>query len=377
MIWCEVCGWQPVPEKELPVLLPYVENFRPTGTENSPLATVEKFVKTKCPKCARVAKRETDVSDTFLDSAWYFLRYPTVGEKEAKRVPFDKSLTKKWLPVDMYIGGAEHSVLHLLYARFITMVFHDLGLISFEEPFKKFRAHGLLISEGTKMSKSRGNIVLPDIYIEKYGADTLRMYLMFLGQFDQGGDFRDAGIIGVRRFLERVWNLIENVKIKTQNGKNRELDIAINKLIKKVTEDLENLRFNTAIAAMMEFVNLAQERKNELNQDILKQFVILTGPFAPHIAEELWAKLEGKYSVHRENWPEYSEKLTKLSEITIVVQVDGKLREKLTVSAELGENELRSKVLTLPKVQKYVNDKKIKNVIIVPNRLVNVVTAPN
>ena len=375
-IWCQVCGWQPVPEAELPVVLPYIENFRPTGTEKSPLATIEKFVKTRCPKCGREAKRETDVSDTFLDSAWYFLRYPSVGLPTSGQAPFDPQVTEKWLPVDMYIGGAEHAVLHLLYARFITMVFHDLGLISFEEPFAKFRAHGLLISEGAKMSKSRGNVVLPDAYIEKYGADTLRIYLMFLGPFDAGGDFRDAGIIGVRRFLERAWSLIDKAKSKKPKAKSQELQIPINRLIKKVTEDLENLRFNTAIAAMMEFVNLAQ-RKNDVDDDIMKQFVLLVTPFAPYLAEELWQKLGGKYSVHQQNWPKYDLRLTKSTEITIVVQVNGKLREKLTVSAELGENELRTKVLTLPKVQKYLNDKKIKNVIIVPNRLVNIVTAPN
>ncbi len=241
IIYCEKCGIQPVPEKDLPVELPYIKNFRPEGGGKSPLATIKKFVNTKCPKCKDSAKRETDVSDTFLDSSWYFLRYPSAN---LNRKPFDKVLVKKWLPVDMYIGGQEHAVLHLLYTRFITMVLKDSGFLDFEEPFKKFRAHGLLTKEGTKMSKSKGNVVNPDEYYKKYGADTLRMYLMFIGPFSEGGDWQDKGIIGIRRFLERVWELENRTKKGIQNNN---LNILVNRTIKKVTEDLNYLRYNTAI----------------------------------------------------------------------------------------------------------------------------------
>jgi len=281
-------GWYP--EDNLPVELPYIDNFKPTGTGVSPLASDPEFVKVKCPQCGLLAKRETDVSDTFLDSAWYFLRYPSVGIESGElkvgnsklknsqfsilnsQLPWDRNITRKWLPVDMYIGGAEHAVLHLLYSRFLTMVFNDLKLVDFDEPFSKFRAHGLLIAEGAKMSKSKGNVVNPDEYIEKYGADTLRCYLMFCGRFTQGGDFSVSGIEGTYRFLKRVWRLISDWQsgrqvVRTsgsgpENPAIREPDSLhmMHKTIKKVTEDVESLDYNTAISAMMEWLNALEAR---------------------------------------------------------------------------------------------------------------------
>ena len=321
----EMAGWFPVPEKDLPVLLPDVSDWRPKGEGKSPLANIETFVNTKCPNCGSSAKRETGVSDTFLDSAWYFLRYTSVDKKH---VAWDDKRVSRWLPVDMYIGGAEHSVLHLLYSRFLTMVFADLGLVNFEEPFSKFRAHGLLISQGAKMSKSRGNIVNPDDYIAKYGADTLRLYLMFCGRFEQGGDFQDKSIEGISRFLKRVWRLVgvSGTVGQWDGGYKRGLEpnnlqtyqpndlYLMHKTIKKVTEDIENLSYNTAIAALMEWLNFL-ERKLEIRTENLelskqnkltsqysslstreevKNFLLLLAPFAPHIAEELW---QGVYGV--------------------------------------------------------------------------------
>ncbi|MEX2007270.1 MAG: class I tRNA ligase family protein, partial [Candidatus Levyibacteriota bacterium] len=265
----EMAGWWPVLEADLPVLLPEVEDFKPKGSGKSPLANIETFVNTKCPNCGGPAKRETDVSDTFLDSAWYFLRYTSTDIESSA---YDIERVKKWLPVKMYIGGAEHSVLHLLYSRFITMVLADLGYFGFsskgrpasgwEEPYERFYAHGLLIKDGAKMSKSKGNVIVPDAYIAKFGADTLRMYLMFLGPFSAGGDFRDSGIEGMNRFLRRVWTLLKKSQISTLKSQNYnsklktyELDKAMNIAVKKVTEDLENLRYNTAIAHLMEYYN--------------------------------------------------------------------------------------------------------------------------
>ena len=264
MIYCKECknkgrgerkdmsGWYAVNERNLPVKLPYVKDFRPKGTGQSPLALVKSFYETKCPECGSKARRETDVSDTFLDSAWYYLRYPSIKEIKS---PWNSAVTKRWLPVDMYIGGAEHAVLHLLYSRFTAMAFYDWGLVNFEEPFKKFRAHGLLVKEGAKMSKSKGNVVNPDEYIKKFGADVLRMYLMFLAPFEQGGDFRDAGIMGIKRFLRRVNKLVSNSTYQAVSSKNSKLERLLHQTIKKITHDIENLHFNTAISSLMILFN--------------------------------------------------------------------------------------------------------------------------
>jgi leucyl-tRNA synthetase len=240
----------PVPESELPVLLPQIEDFRPDDSGVSPLARHEEWYHTSCPKCGKPARRETDVSDTFLDSAWYFLRYPST---EFDDVPFDQALTKKWLPVTSYIGGNEHAVLHLLYSRFVTMVLKDMGHIDFDEPFTRFRAHGLIVREGAKMSKSKGNVVNPDEYIDAWGADAFRTYLMFLGPYEEGGDFRDKGISGVKRFLDRLWKSVHEVD--RSSPADPEVRRKLHQTIRKVSEDIPKLSYNTAIAAMMEYMN--------------------------------------------------------------------------------------------------------------------------
>ncbi len=362
-------GWLAVPEEDLPVKLPKVKDFRPTGTEKSPLASIEKFVKVKCPKCGSQARRETDVSDTFLDSAWYYIGYLMAASNWKLEIGNWKlqEAIRKWLPVDMYIGGAEHAVLHLLYVRFLAMVFHDWGLIDFEEPATKFRAHGLLIKDGAKMSKSRGNVVIPDEYIKKYGADVLRMYLMFLGPFEQGGDFRDESIAGIVRFISRVWNLKE----KGVKEDNPELGRPLHKSIKKIGEDLEKLHYNTAISELM---ILAHEFENGFSREQLGVFVKLLAPFAPHLAEEIWRKVLGrKKSIHIENWPEYDPGLVADDHIDFVVQINGRARAMIRLAAKSNEDQVRAAALVNEKVKKYIADRKIKKVVFVPDRLINFV----
>jgi len=381
MIYCQKCGWQPVPEKDLPVKLPYLSDWKPLGTGVSPLAQCKSWVKVACPECGGAARRETDVSDTFLDSAWYFFRYPST---RSGQVPFDPEITKKWLPVDVYIGGPEHTVLHLMYlmySRFITMAFKDFGLIDFEEPYKKFFAHGFITKDGAKMSKSKGNVVIPDEYIRKFGADTLRMYLMFMGPFNQGGDFTDTGIGGIYRFLGRVWHICQSSQ-KISKSTSSELVAEFHRLIKKVGEDIELLKYNTAIAAMMEFLN-SWSQKGSLSKKDASDFLKLLTPFAPHISEELWCEVLGnkqsfssnKFSVHQQPWPKYDPKLIKEEMVTIVIQVNGKVRGQIEISSQASG--VRRQVENLAKkeknVAKYLAGKKIKKTIFVPGRLINFV----
>ncbi|MDO8473969.1 MAG: leucine--tRNA ligase [bacterium] len=368
IIYCAKCGTVPVPEKDLPVKLPFVKEYRPEGTGKSPLASVSSFVNTKCPQCKGKAERETDVSDTFLDSAWYFFRYPS---SDYKKGPFDEGITKKWLPVDMYIGGQEHAVLHLLYTRFITMVLHDLGFADFEEPFKKFRAHGLLTKDGAKMSKSKGNVVNPDEYFVKYGADTVRMYLMFIGPLAEAGDWSDKGIVGIFRFLNRVWTLAQEMKREKPKGKG--LETVRHKTIKKVTEDIQNLRYNTAIAVLMEYLNEILGKKTEASLEDLETLLILLAPFAPHVPEELWNQLGHKDSVHNQPWPKYDPKLVQEEKIRLVVQINGKVRDIIEVQAGISEQEAKELALKNEKIQKWLQGKLPKRVIFVPERLINIV----
>lgn len=375
MIYCAECGWNPVPEADLPVELPYVENFKPLGTGESPLASVENFVKTKCPNCKGDARRETDVFDTFMDSSWYFLRYPSVGDDKEAMNP---ELTKKWLPVDIYIGGAEHSVLHLLYARFITKALFDLKILNFDEPFTKFRAHGLLVKEGAKMSKSRGNIINPDVYLQKFGADVLRLYLMFLGPYTQGGDFRDSGIEGMQRFLKRI-SVFAQKHLESSSAKNLEtpeLTKIMNKTVKKVTNDIVSLSYNTAIAGIMEYLNALNDhaRENKVDQKYVVTLVKLIAPFAPYLAEEIYDQIDPKAgSVHVSVWPEFDESKTKDEQVTVAVQINGKLADtlisSLTSSQESAEKEARSR----EKVKSRLADKEIKKVIYVPGKIINFV----
>jgi len=403
-------GWYPVSEKDLPVELPYIKNFKPTGTGVSPLASDKNFVNVACPECGSTARRETDVSDTFLDSAWYFLRYPTVAQTPNSKlqtpklgIPWDSEITRQWLPVDMYIGGAEHAVLHLLYSRFLTMVFSDLGLADFEEPFTTFRAHGLLIKEGAKMSKSKGNVVNPDDYIDKYGADTLRCYLMFCGRYQQGGDFRDTGIEGMSRFLKRIWRLVGNwVTGQLGTEPNDLITQAPNSLhmmhitIKKVTEDIESLDYNTALAAIMEWMNFLEKKVNSKTQtpnskEEIENLLLLLAPFAPYMTEELYQVLlksklktppsvkttEGERSskfksIHVQPWPKYDPKLATASTITLVVQVNGKVRDRINVNRGIVKDEAERQALASSRVAKYL-DGKPKKIVFVPDRLINFV----
>ncbi len=371
MIKCEKCGWQAVPEADLPVVLPRVKEFRPTGTGQSPLASVKSFYEVPCPKCGGKARRETDVSDTFLDSSWYFLRYlDPQNEKNA----FDAAMAEKWLPVDMYIGGAEHSVLHLLYSRFVTMALKDMGHIAFEEPFTIFRAHGLLIKEGAKMSKSKGNVVNPDEYIERFGADTLRTYLMFLAPFSQGGDFRDEAVLGVHRFLNRVWDMAHGAKLEIRNAKcehasEAKSEKALHAATKKVTEDIGALKYNTAISALMICLRVLEEEGATADQ--AKRFLKLLAPFAPHMAEELWHALGEDNSIHRALWPEFNEKIIREDAFDLVVQVNGKTRG--TIRAEKGISEVQAVSLARRDalLAKWIGEKAPERVIFVPDRLIN------
>ncbi|MFH0942893.1 MAG: leucine--tRNA ligase [Candidatus Beckwithbacteria bacterium] len=371
MIFCEKCGWQAEKEGNLPVKLPYVQDFKPTGDGRAPLAKAPKeWLEAVCPSCGGTARREVDVSDTFLDSAWYFLRYPSVGLPTSGQVLFDKDITNTWLPVDAYIGGAEHAVLHLLYSRFVWMALQDWGYLDKElgdEPFPFLYGHGLLIKDGAKMSKSRGNVITPDEYIDKFGVDALRMYLMFIGPYDQGGDFKDTGMAGMKRFLNRVEKICSNKEIPYQEPTRSLLVGLRHKTIKKLTEAMANFKFNVGIANIMEYVNGLE--KNGADKEDIKTLILLLAPFAPYITEELWEKIGGKFSVHNQAYPKYEEKLTKSAKVTVVVQVNGKLRGKLELDPVTAKN--KAKVLELAKV--YFKDKKLVKEIFIPGKLVNLV----
>ncbi|MEK7642903.1 MAG: class I tRNA ligase family protein [Patescibacteria group bacterium] len=373
MIWCDSCKeWISEKEENLPVLLPDVKEFRPTGTDKAPLANFPEFYETTCPKCGGKARRETDVSDTFLDSAWYYLRYLDPSNKKEF---VSESRARTWAPVHSYIGGAEHSVLHLLYVRFVSMALHDLGFVDFAkesggEPIKQFRAHGLITKDGAKMSKSRGNVINPDDYLRVYGADALRMYLAFMAPLTEGGDFQDTGIRGMVRFLSRVWDFKECVI----DGESDEIaERAIAKAIKKVSEDMESLQFNTAISALMICLNTFEEGGRIVGKKDLKDFLKLLAPLAPHVADELFEMLGEKDSIHKSMWPTYDEALTHDVSVKLVIQVNGKMREIIEVAATITEQEMKERALSSEQIKKYINGQEPKNIIIVGNKLVNIV----
>ncbi|HXJ29852.1 MAG TPA: leucine--tRNA ligase [Gemmatimonadales bacterium] len=370
IIYCDACGPVAVPEQDLPVELPLIEDFRPDDSGISPLARHTEWYNVPCPSCGKAGRRETDVSDTFLDSSWYYLRYPST---EFSDRPFDPTRTKTWLPVTTYIGGNEHAVLHLLYSRFITMVLKDFGHVEFEEPFPKLRAHGLIVKDGSKMSKSRGNVVVPDAYIQQWGADTFRMYLMFLGPFQEGGDFRDTGITGIRRFLDKVWTLAHEATAGPDRAAPPEVVTKLHQTIRKVTADTGSLDYNTAIAAMMEYINLVRER-DAGSREALRPLVLLLSPYAPHLAEELWILLGGSgRSVFDERWPEYDETVARAGEVEIAIQVNGKLRGRLQLPRGASQDDVVTRALKEEGVKKFVNGNKVKKVIYVQDRLVNLV----
>jgi leucyl-tRNA synthetase len=360
---------QQVPVDQLPVVLPFVENFKPDDSGVSPLARVQDWYEVPCPECGKPARRETDVSDTFLDSAWYFLRYPSAGRGD---VPFDRALTQKWLPVDSYIGGNEHAVLHLLYSRFITMVLKDMGHVDFEEPFTRFRAHGLIIREGAKMSKSKGNVVNPDEYMSTWGADAFRTYLMFLGPYEEGGDFRDAGISGVKRFLDRLWRSVVDAVATDAGSPDAAVLRKLHQTIRKVGDDVARLSYNTAIAAMMEYMNVLRRGERTPHRSEVEAVVQLVAPFAPHLAEELWERLGHGGSVFDAGWPAFDAALATEDSVAIAVQVNGKLRGTLRAARDVTQDEVLAMAMAEESIAKFVTGTP-KKVIFVPGRLLNIV----
>ena len=364
VIWCESCGMVPVPLKDLPVLLPDDVDFRPTG--ESPLARSVSFHEVHCPKCGAPARRESDTMDTFVDSSWYFLRYP---DPKNETYFSDAEKMKYWCPVDLYVGGAEHAVMHLLYARFFTHVLHKHGLIDFKEPFHKLASLGLILGpDGQKMSKSRGNVINPDDVVTEYGADAMRTYEMFMGPFADSIQWDPKGIVGVRRFLEKVWGLKEKI------GDVSDVDVMrrIHKAIKKVDEDTEAFAFNTAVAELMSTTNLLQEQET-ISREEYEILLQLLAPFAPHVTEEIWEQLGHGTSIFVESWPVCNPELAKDDMIEIAIQVNGKLRATIHISPELSQEEVSERALADQNVQRFVEGKKIVKIVYVPERLLNVV----
>jgi leucyl-tRNA synthetase len=375
IIYCDSCGTVPVPEEDLPVLLPEDAEFMPTG--ESPLKRDPDFYNTICPSCGGPATRETDTMDTFMDSSWYQYRYLSPHYDEG---PFDPERGEKWLPVDQYTGGIEHAVLHLLYTRFFTKVMRDLGLVDFDEPMLRLFNQGIILGEDAeKMSKSRGNVVNPQDFVDRYGADALRDFLMFIGPWDQGGPWDGRGIEGVSRFLRRALSLTGDGDPSGAEADPAELARQTNRTIKKVTEDLEAFRFNTAIAALMEHTNYLLAIKGEVGEeewnDALRAFVLILAPFAPHHAEEMWAAMGESYSVHQQAWPAWNETLIVAEEITLVVQINGKLRDRIEVRADITEEAAKELALSSERVRPHVEGREIRKSVYVPGRLVNLVVS--
>jgi leucyl-tRNA synthetase len=386
IVYCDECGTVPVPEEELPVYLPMDVAFKPTG--QSPLVEADEFVHTECPRCGGKAKRETDTMDTFVCSSWYFLRY---ADPHNESLPFTKEKVDYWMPVDQYIGGVEHAILHLMYARFFQMVISDLGLVTVDEPFQNLLTQGMVLKGGIKMSKSKGNIVDPDHIINEYGSDTARVFVLFASPPEKELEWSDEGVEGAFRFLNRVWRLVDAyadqlgepgiLDLDRLTKQERDLWRIVNRTIKKVTEDVEDrFNFNTAISSIMELTNalyLYKESAGEVNRDLLaealEKLLLLLAPFAPHITEELWSRLGRTESIHLQKWPDYDEEALQVEEMTIVIQVNGRVRDRLVVPVDMAEDELKERALALPRVQEFVDGKKVVKVILVPGKLVNIV----
>jgi leucyl-tRNA synthetase len=372
LVRCPKCGIVPLKEKDLPLKLPKVKSYEPTGTGESPLKNIQKWVKTKCPKCKGPAERETHTMPQWAGSCWYYLRY--IDPKNKKEFANYKKL-KYWLPVDIYVGGVEHAVLHLLYARFWHKFLYDLGLVPTKEPFNKLVNQGLILGpDHEKMSKSRGNVINPDEVVEKYGADTLRMYEMFMGPFEEVKPWDTQGIIGVHRFLNRIWELTKKIKKeKIKKEKDQEILRELNRLIKKVSEDIENFKFNTAISAMMEFINFISNKKVSI--ETWKTFVKLLFPFAPHISQEIWSLLGNKSLLDYEKWPKYDSKYIEEKTRKIIIQIDGKKRDEIEIlEDQIDIEKLKEIVLNRPKVKKFLENKKINKIILAQNKILNIVT---
>jgi leucyl-tRNA synthetase len=368
VVYCGTDGIVPVPEEQLPVVLPRDTQF--TGRGGSPLAQLPSFVNTTCPKCGGPAKRETDTMDTFVDSSWYMYRYVDTKIDSAF---MNAEVGKQWLPVDRYTIGIEHAILHLLYCRFVAKALRDLGYLWFDEPIKHLRNQGTIVFKGRKMSKSRGNVQAPDEYVERYGADTVRLFVMFMGPWTEGNDWDAAGIEGTSRFLHRVWT----IGLSERSGpgpRDPDLDRAVQRTIKKVTEDLEAYHFNTAVAALMELSTATVHASGPSRDDATDALVLLLAPFAPHITEELWQRRGGTGSIHRRSWPAYDPSAARDAVVTVVAQVDGKVRDRLELPTGTAEEALKQAALASPKVTQAIAGRRIARVIVVADRLVNVVT---
>lgn len=383
IMYCDSCGEVAVPERDLPLLLPLDVKF--TGKGESPLLTSETFMYTKCPVCGGQARRETDTMDTFVDSSWYFLRYCDPHNDSA---PFSREKAEYWMDVDQYIGGVEHAILHLLYSRFYTRVLHDMGLSPVKEPFRNLLTQGMVLKDGAKMSKSKGNVVSPKEIIDKYGADTARLFILFAAPPERDLDWNDDGVEGSFRFLNRVWRLVQDAKdsldpsaaIGELSDADKDLNFIINKTVKKVTDDIsDRFNFNTAISAVMELVNeLYRYREGgsvnkALLTDAINKVVMLLAPFAPHMTEELWVSLGNTQSVHSMPWPQYDEKALVKEEVEVVLQINGKVRDKVTVPREIDQSALEKMVMANERILRFIDGREIVKVVLIPQKLVNIV----
>lgn len=387
IVYCDKCGIVPVPEEDLPVMLPVDVTFKQTG--RNPLLDCEEFVNTTCPECGGRARRETDTMDTFMCSSWYYYRYTSPRDEESA---WDKERVEYWLPVDQYIGGVEHAILHLLYSRFFTKAFYDMGYLKNDEPFTNLLTQGMVLKDGAKMSKSKGNVVSPEDIVATYGADTARLFILFASPPERDLEWSDQGVEGCYRFLNRVWRLVASVHRSIKDapsvprgelvGVNREMRRITHQTIKKVTEDIsQRFNFNTAVSAIMELVNALYQYKEvpETDRDpaVLRESVelllLLLAPFAPHITEELWEAIGHTESIHRQSWPDYDRKAIVEDEITIVVQINGKVRDRVVVPADITPEAMKETVLAQPRVQELTKGKNVVKVVTVPKKLVNIV----
>ena len=386
VVYCEKCGTVPIPESDLPVRLP--ENVKFTGQGKSPLSECEEFMNTTCPKCGSHARRESDTMDTFVCSSWYYLRY---CDPHNDKMPFAKDKVDYWMNVDQYIGGVEHAILHLLYARFFTKVLYDLGYVSCEEPFENLLTQGMVLKDGSKMSKSVGNVVSPDEIVAKYGADTARLFILFAAPPERDLDWNDTAVEGAYKFLNRVWRAVDELKpfmsdekvvSASLNAEEKKLRFAVNASIKKVTEDFERFSFNTAISSIMEMVNELYRYKDAtapesyskpLIGEALRSLIVLLSPIVPHITQEMWESIGNDTALFDTPWPSFDESALVVSEVEIVVQINGKIRDKMTVSADLGREQMEEIAKTSDKVKSLIGDKQIVKVIAVPKKLINIV----
>lgn len=387
IVYCPRCGTVPVPEEDLPVMLPREVEFKPTG--ESPLKYCQEFLKTSCPQCGGPAERESDTMDTFVCSSWYFLRYTSPKSADKAFLP---EKVDYWMPVDQYIGGVEHAILHLMYARFFTKVLYDLGLVKVDEPFTNLLTQGMVLKDGSKMSKSKGNVVSPEEIVQKYGADTARLFILFAAPPEKDLEWSDAGVEGCHRFLNRVWRLVGSLRHTlagvsaldaAASPEDKELRRLLHQTIKRLTEDIEErFNFNTAISAIMEFVNGLYRYRDDvppaeqnlaLLKEAVEKLVILLAPFAPHISEELWHLLGHADSVHRQAWPGYDESALATAEVEVVVQINGRVRDRLRLPVGLSNEEARKAALAQAKVQQWVAGREVAKVVWVPDKLINIV----